>query len=330
MSLPVVFVTGASGLIGSSVVEHLLAQGCRVVGLAKEFPLGKVGLKQFSDPAYIPVIGDICDRGLLEEILMQHRPTHVIHLAAQAIVGTASRATEATFETNIRGSWCLLEAARQYGGLQGIVIASSDKAYGESTVLPYREDLALNAVYPYDLSKKITEEIAMSYFHTHGMPVAITRCGNVFGPHDLNLSRIVPGAIMSCLKNEPVVLRSSGLNQRCYVYARDVARAYFSIMMASSGVAAGQAFNIGNDRPVSVIDMATTITRKMQKGNLDVVVEDRAKHEISSQTLDCSKIKALLCWEEEYTLDDALDETIAWYESVFEKYPLTLPWSDVT
>lgn len=329
MNSPVVLVTGASGLIGSHVVDHLLAQGCRVVGLATGYPLRAVGLRQFASAGYIPVTGDICDRTLLDQLLRQHQPSHVIHLAAQALVGNANRAAEATFETNIRGTWRLLEAVRQYGQLRGMVVASSDKAYGQHPVLPYREDFELRAVFPYDLSKKITEELALGYFHTYGLPVAITRCGNVFGPFDLNPSRIVPGTIRSCLRHEPVVLRSSGHDQRCYVHAADVARAYHAVMMALPGVAAGEAFNIGNDRPVSVIDMARSICRKMHRDVQDIVIENSARNEIASQTLDCTRIKALLGWEEELSLDDALEETIAWYRSVHQQFPNALPWKDV-
>lgn len=330
MSLPVVLVTGSSGLIGTSVVEHLLTQGCRVVGLAKSFPLRNFGISQFSDGRYVSVGGDITDGELLASIFRQHKPTHLIHLAAQAIVGNASRSAESTFDTNIRGTWRLLEAARHYGQLQGVVVASSDKAYGEHTVLPYREDYELKAIYPYDISKKITEDLALSYFHAYGLPIAITRCGNVFGPFDLNPSRIVPGTIRSCLRHEPVVLRSSGHDQRCYVHAADVARAYYSVMMALPGIAAGEVFNIGNDRPVSVIDMARSICRKMNCSAQDIVIENSARNEIASQTLDCTRIKALLGWEEEFSLDDALDETIAWYRSVHQQFPNALPWKDAS
>ncbi len=328
MSMPAVLVTGASGLIGTNLVEHLLALGCRVIGLAKAFPLKSFGLGPFGHANFVAVLGDVRDRALLEQVFVEYQPTHAVHLAAQAIVGDALSATALTFDTNVRGTWCVLEAARQYGRLKGIVVASSDKAYGEHAVLPYREDFLLRPTHPYDISKKLTEDLALSYFHAHDLPVAITRCGNVFGPYDFQVSRIVPGTILSCLEAKPVILRSSGKNERCYLHAHDVVRAYFSIMMEASGVAAGQVFNVGNERAVSALDIVEVICQKMCSTPPRIVIQNAAENELSRQSLDCRKIHQLLDWKERLTLEEGLDQTISWYTEFCDGKPRSLPWMD--
>lgn len=315
MTPQTVLVTGASGLVGSGVVAYLLEQGFCVVGLSKHYP--RPAAVPAGTPAYVPVAGDVRDGALLARLFADYRPAYVIHLAAQALVGDAARALAETFDTNVRGTWCVLEAASQSAGLRGIVVASSDKAYGEHATLPYREDFPLNALHPYDLSKRMTEDVALAYARVQGLPVAITRCGNVFGPGDLHESRLVPGAILAFLRGRRLVLRSDGSSERCYVYVRDVARAYHALMLAAGGVAAGEVFNVGNDRPVSTLDMATRIAARMGRGRGDIVVEGSASGEIARQCLDCTKIRRLLGWEESVDLDSALDLTIDWYVRTF-------------
>lgn len=325
MSGPVVLVTGASGLIGSNMVDGLLAHGYSVVGLARRFPLAEAGLAQFAHPAYTPVSGDVGDSGLLDALLARHRPRYLVHLAGQAIIGLASRSAQSTFEVNVRGAWCVLEAARRYGGLDAILVASSERAYGEQEVLPFREELELRALNPYDVSKRIIEEIAASYFHISGLPITVTRCANVFGPCDLNLSRIVPGTILSCLRGEDVMLRSRGLHQRCYVYVRDVVDACLALMTAPAAVTAGQAFNIGNDRPLSALDMASRICRVMGRDTAGIRIGDDHEPGMPVRALDCRKIRTALGWGERYSLDAALEETVAWYTAVSRRYPAVLP-----
>jgi CDP-glucose 4,6-dehydratase len=319
-----VLVTGASGLIGSHLVDALLIGGKRVIGLSRSYPLQILGLKQFSDDRYIPVVGDVCDANQLKNLLSQYRPHRIVHLAAQAIVGNATKETEATFETNITGTWRLLEALRHYGDAQRIVIASSDKAYGSGSHLPYSEATPLKAVYPYDVSKMAAESLAMSYFHTYGLPITITRCGNTYGPYDLNASRIVPGAIRACLRSEPVVLRSDGKSERCYIYVKDVVNAYCLLLEAKSEVVVGQAFNVGNSVPVSVLHLVDAIYRVAGRPKLAPIIQANAQHEIDKQTLRCSKLQTLLAWKEEFDLVSGLRETLEWYSNFNE----LLPWQE--
>ncbi len=201
-----VLITGASGLIGSNLVDLLLKHDYQVVGLAKQFPLKKIRLPQFSHDNYITIEGDILDREFIKKSLKEYDPSFIIHLAAQAIVGDAILSADVTFDVNIKGTWNLLEESKELKKLDRIIVASSDKAYGTHSKLPYQESFELNAIHPYDLSKKITELIALSYHKTYNLPLTITRCGNVFGPYDLNFTRIVPDTIISCLKDEKILL----------------------------------------------------------------------------------------------------------------------------
>ncbi|MBA3981363.1 MAG: sugar dehydratase [Alcanivorax sp.] len=312
-----VLVTGASGLIGHHLVMHLLDQGFTVIGLARSYPLASLSPapSYYDHPDFVPVPGDIRDSAILNALFARYRPTHLVHLAAQPIVGTALSSAEDTFDINIRGTWCVLEAARDYGALSSVVVASSDKAYGAHEELPYREDHALRACYPYDVSKKITEELALSYFHSYGLPVTITRCGNVFGAGDLNMSRIIPGTILSCLRGEDIIVRSTGEHQRCYVYGEDVAEAYRAILDADAHEVAGQAFNIGNADAVSVLDLVAMIRDVMGADEVGVIVQGQAPGEIVHQSLDCEKIQRTLGWSARTPLRRALEQTVAWYRS---------------
>lgn len=308
-----ILVTGGSGLIGTHLRKLLLAQGATVISLARSYPVESSG--------GLEIEGDIRDPAQLEEIFARHEPTHLVHLAAQPIVGNALADAESTFDINIRGTWLVLEAARKYGKLQSIVIASSDKAYGQHSVQPYREDFELKAQYPYDISKQASEQLALSYYHTHGLPISITRCGNAFGAYDLNLSRIVPGTIVSCLKNEDIIIRSSGQLKRCYVYAADIADAYLKLLTAPQDKVAGQAFNIGNPDAVFVLDMVEHIQAAIPESTSKVVIQNKAFGEIEQQSLDCSKIASALGWQPNTTLQEALRETIAWYRESLPMLP---------
>ena len=308
-----VLVTGGSGLIGTHLRKLLLAQGATVISLARSHPV--------QSPGGLEVEGDIRDPALLEEIFARHAPTHLVHLAAQPIIGNALADAESTFDINIRGTWLVLEAARKYGKLECIIIASSDKAYGQHSVQPYREDFELKAQYPYDVSKQASEQLALSYYHTHGLPICITRCGNAFGAYDLNLSRIVPGTIVSCLKNKDIIIRSSGQLQRCYVYAADIADAYLRLLTAPRDKVSGKAFNIGNPDAVSVLDMVEHIQAAIPESTSKVVIQNKAFGEIEQQSLDCSKIASTLGWQSKTTLQEALRETIDWYREALPVLP---------
>lgn len=309
-----VLITGASGLIGSNLVDLLLANNYHVVGLAHRFPLKKVRIPQFSNKNYTTVQGDILDGEFIKKTLKVYNPNYIIHLAAQAIVGDSILNADETFDVNIKGTWNLLQASKELNQLELVVIASSDKAYGTHDKLPYKESDQLNAIHPYDLSKKVTELLAQSYHKTYNLPITITRCGNVFGPYDLNKSRIVPDTINACIKGEKIILRSDGKQQRCYVYVKDISNAYLEIIKAPVKNVNGEVFNFGNSDSVSVIKMVETICKKMNVNpSEEIVIQNTSKYEIQNQSLDCSKAKRILCWEQKYDLDTALNETIDWY-----------------
>lgn len=317
MDTETVLVTGGSGLIGTHLVERLLAENATVISLARSYPLQSLGFAPEYLGSHIQIEGDIRDQTLLKEVFAHYQPTQLVHLAAQPIVGSALKDAEPTFDINIRGSWLLLETARKYGKLNSIIIASSDKAYGQHATLPYQEDFELKALYPYDISKQATEQIAMSYYHTYGLPISITRCGNTFGAYDLNMSRIVPGTILSCLQNEDILIRSTGENKRCYVYARDVAEAYLKLLAAPTGNVAGQAFNIGSPKTISVLDMVKNIQGIIEDSQSEVVTQNLLHGEIEHQSLDCTKIENTLGWKPSTSLQQALFETVQWYRTAF-------------
>jgi CDP-glucose 4,6-dehydratase len=234
-------------------------------------------------------------------------------------VGTASRSALSTFESNIRGTWNLLEACRLCpSGIKRIVVASSDKAYGSQFVLPYTEETPLQGRFPYDVSKSCSDLIAQSYYHSYGMPIGITRCGNLFGGGDLNFSRLVPGTIRSALQDKPPVIRSDGAYIREYFYVRDAVEAYLTLAeQLSDDRLWGQAFNFGNERPISVRDLVQDILAAAGRTDLEPIVLNEASREIREQYLDCSKARSQLGWEPRYSLQEALLETVDWYKHWF-------------
>ncbi len=315
-----VFVTGATGFLGYWLTELLVRHGAHVVCLVRDWtpkaPLLARDLRQ-----EVTVIrGDIQDRGTLERAINEYECGTVFHLAAQAIVGTANRNPIATFEANILGTWNVLEACRRSGPLvEQIVVASSDKAYGDHATLPYREDFALQGRHPYDVSKSCADLICLSYHHTYKLPVSITRCGNLFGPGDLNFSRLIPGTIRSVLLGERPVIRSDGSPKRDYVFVRDIAAAYLLLAesMSRPGVA-GQAFNFGTGQPQSVLEMTAAILRAAEARDLAPDVRNDAAGEIKHQYLACDLARERLGWRPEGSLDAQLRETVAWYREFLQ------------
>lgn len=310
-----VFVTGASGLLGSALVERLVREGANVIALVRDWvPDSRFVHEGFAERVTV-ARGELEDHAALLRILNEYEVDSVFHLGAQTIVGTAARSALSTFEANVRGTWNLLEACRELRGLvERVIVASSDKAYGSHDTLPYREDMPLQGRFPYDVSKSCADLIAQSYFHSYGLPVAVTRCGNLYGPGDLNFSRLVPGTIRSALRGESPVIRSDGQYVREYFYVRDAVGAYMQLAEALPGPAcAGEAFNFGTDEPVSVLALVTRILSLMGAGHLAPTILNEASREIRSQYLDCSKARRVLGWQPSYSLDDALLETIAWY-----------------
>ena len=265
------------------------------------------------------VRGDLTDIETVQRVLNEYEITTVFHAAAQTIVGTANRSPLSTFESNIRGTWCLLEAARQSPLVEQVVVASSDKAYGEHDKLPYREDAPLKGRHPYDVSKSCADLIAQSYFHTYGTPVCITRCGNLFGGGDLNWNRLVPGTIRSVIRGTPPIVRSDGSFVRDYFYVEDAAQAYIDLAekMASSAEVVGEAFNFSNETQMSVLDVTRKILDLMEEKNLEPQILDQATNEIPHQYLSAEKARTMLGWQPKFSLDQGLARTIGWYRSFF-------------
>ena len=310
-----VFVTGATGLLGSCLVTELLQREANVVCLVRDWVPASRLIRSGAAAEATLVHGELEDHALLVRVLNEYEIGSVFHLGAQTIVGTASRSALSTFEANVRGTWNILEACRSCSKLvERVLVASSDKAYGIHDQLPYTEEMPLEGRFPYDVSKSCADLISLSYFHTYRLPVAITRCGNLFGGGDLNFNRLIPGTIRSALRHQPPVIRSDGKFIRDYFYVQDAAAAYLQLAERLPGESfLGQAFNFGTETPVSVLDLVQRILELMGKTTLVPVVLNQASHEIPRQYLDCSKARRMLGWKPRYRLDDALMETIAWY-----------------
>lgn len=314
-----VFVTGASGLLGSWMVEELLKEGANVTCLLRDWvPGSKLISSETVNKANI-VHGNLEDYDLLVRAINEYEIDTVFHLAAQTIVGTASRSAISTFDSNIRGTWNLLEACRICPKLiERIVFASSDKAYGAHDNLPYTEDMALQGRFPYDVSKSCADLIAQSYFHSYGMPITITRCVNLFGGGDLSFNRLVPGTIASALRNERPIVRSDGKFVRDYFYVMNAVEGYMKLAekMPDASVN-GEAFNFGYGEPLSVLELVDEILRIMDKKSLEPIILNEASNEIVNQYLDCSKAQRMLGWQPGYSREDGLRRTIEWYERYF-------------
>jgi CDP-glucose 4,6-dehydratase len=313
-------VTGGTGLLGGWLVKHLLATGADIVCLMRDW-VPKSELIRANLIEQVKVVrGDIYDPVLLERTLGEYEIETVFHLAAQTIVGIANRNPVSTFNTNIGGTWTLLEACRRSPKIKSIIIASSDKAYGQQAKLPYDESTPLQGKHPYDVSKSCADLIAQSYFATYKLPVAITRCGNFFGGGDLNWNRIVPGTIRSIIRGQRPVIRSDGQFVRDYFYIEDGAAAYIMLAEKVTGNSAlhGEAFNFSNETPVSVLEIVERIARLM-RSSLKPVILNEASNEIRKQYLSSSKARRLLKWKPLVTLDEGLEQTITWYREFFGK-----------
>jgi CDP-glucose 4,6-dehydratase len=313
-----VFVTGCTGLVGAWTVRALLERGAHVVGLIRDRVAGSELVRSGLDKQIDIVRGCVEDQPLLERALAEYEIQTVIHLAAQTIVGIANRSPLSTFEANIKGTWCLLEAARRCGYHPHVVVASSDKAYGEQEALPYTEDAPLQGRHPYDASKSCADILALTYHHTFGLPVCVTRCGNFYGGGDLNWNRIVPGTIRSVLRGQRPVIRSDGSYVRDYFYVKDGAAAYLHLAecMARRPEVVGQAFNFSNEIQVTVLELTRRILSQMGS-RLEPEVLGTATKEIRHQYLSAEKARRMLGWAPRYTLDSALGETIGWYREYF-------------
>lgn len=310
-----VFVTGATGIVGAWLVKDLLALGSYVVALVRDADPQSEFLRSGDFRRTFVVNGRLEDYGTLERAIIEHEVETVFHLGAQPIVGVAQRSPLPTFEANIRGSYNLLEACRVHSDLvKRVVIASSDKAYGTQSVLPYTEDMPLQGEYPYEVSKSCTDLLARSYFVSYGLPVAVARCGNIYGGGDLNWTRIVPATIRSFLQDERPVIRSDGRYVRDYIYVKDVTQAYLRLAeRLDAPQVQGQAFNFSPERALTVLEIVEAIQQLMGCEHLTPDIRNTAQGEILSQYLSAERAHGVLGWRPRYGLDEGLAETIEWY-----------------
>jgi CDP-glucose 4,6-dehydratase len=311
-----VFITGCTGFIGSWLTAALVNNGADVVGLIRDrVPQAELVRSGMIDQINV-VEGEVGDYALMERILAEYEIDTLFHLAAQTIVGIANRAPLSTFETNIKGTWTLLEAARRNPTVEGIIVASSDKAYGTQAELPYREEAPLEGRHPYDVSKSCADLIAQAYAYSFDLPLVVTRFANIFGGGDLNWNRIVPGTIRSVLRGERPVIRSDGTFKRDYLFVEDVTSAYLTLgEKISDPQVKGQTFNFGQDCPTNVLEVVETIIDLIGGIGLDPIILDQAKNEIPDQYLASDKAHRRLGWHPQHNLRQGLSKTLDWYRA---------------
>jgi CDP-glucose 4,6-dehydratase len=309
-----VFVTGCAGFLGSWLTISLVDAGANVIGLIRDrVPLSQLRRSGYLDSVTV-VRGDVTDYELIERALNEYEVDTVLNLAGQTIVTIANRAPLSTFETNIKGTWTVLEAARRSPTVTRLVVASSDKAYGVHETLPYVEDAPLLGCHPYDVSKTCADLIARTYSTTFGLPVGVTRCANLYGGGDLNWNRIVPGTMRSLMRGESPVIRSDGTLQRDFLYVRDAVNAYLTLAEhLDSHEVRGEAFNFGMDKPASVSEMVEAIISVSDHPDMEPVVLGAAPNEIPAQYMDSSKAHRVLGWQPQFSLEEGLRETFDWY-----------------
>lgn len=308
-------VTGATGIVGSWLVKRLLGDGAHVVALVRDWD-PQTELVRSGDIMRTSVVnGRLEDYDTLERAINEQEVDTVFHLAAQPIVGTSLRNPLPTFEANIRGTYNLLEVCRVHRDLvKRVVVASSDKAYGDGPSLPYTEEMPANGRHPYDVSKSCADLLAATYAHTYGLPVTIARCGNIYGGGDLNWSRIVPGTIQTLFHGERPIIRSNGQYIRDYIFVDDVVEAYLALARAADDPSLrGEAFNFSPGRPVTVLEIVNVLQRLMRRTDLAPDIRDTVKAEIKDQYLSSDKARRILGWAPRFDLETGLKRTIDWY-----------------
>ncbi len=314
-----VFITGADGFIGGWIAKTLIEKEANVTVVIRDTKReDSLDLHNIRKKVNI-VKGDIVDYPLMQRIMNEYSIQYVFHLAAQPLVEIATRSPLSTFESNIKGTWNILESARLTKTVEGVIVASSDKAYGNQEKLPYSEDQPLQGIYPYDASKVCTDVLTRSYFISFGLPVIVTRNANTYGGGDLNFGRMIPGAIISSLQGKEMNIRSDGTPERDFIYIIDVVNSYLSLAenIKNKNVV-GNAFNTGSGNPIQVIDLFKLVT-KLTGNKIEPKVLGEATNEIDKQYLSTEKIKKTIGWKAKYTLEEGLKETIEWYRNYLVK-----------
>lgn len=317
-----VLVTGANGFLGSWVSKRLVEEGAHVICFIRDtLPRSFLNLSGTVDHVVI-AFGTLEDYFSVERVFNEFEADFCFHLAAQAIVGAAERFPLSTYDSNIRGTWNVLEAARRNSRVQGLVLASSDKVYGSKEKLPYTEQDSLGGLNPYDVSKVCADLLAQSYFHTYRVSVGIARSGNFYGPGDLNFSRVVPETIRYLIRDESPVIRSDGTYLRDYFYVEDAAEAFLTLgeNLSKDGIK-GQAFNFGTEKPTPVIDVVNQLIELSGKKHLKPAILNQAAHEIKAQYLSCGKARELLGWKHTTGLESGLAKSYSWYQEFFAAEP---------
>lgn len=319
-----ILVTGATGMVGSWLVKELLKRESMIVALARDIDYQTEFYRSGDYLQTAIVNGSLEDFSALNRAINEYEIDTVFHLGAQTIVGAAYRDPLQTFESNIRGTYHVLEACKRHSNLvERIVIASSDKAYGIADKLPYTEDMPLKGCHPYDVSKSCADLLAQTYSHTYNIPIAIARCGNIYGGGDLNWSRIVPGTIRSLLNNQRPIIRSDGKYIRDYIYIKDVVDAYLNLAESITNKnISGEAFNFSTESRITVIEIVNEIRSIMSKEELEPQILNLNLKEIPEQSLSAEKAHKILGWHSKYELKKSLSETVDWYKNYFREMGL--------
>ena len=314
-----VFVTGGTGFLGSYLVKKLVNYGANVTILVRDYvPQSNIYIGEEYKKVN-SVQGSLEDYLLIERILGEYEIETVFHLAAQAIVGVANRNPLGTFISNIEGTWNILEAARKSPLIKQVIVASSDKAYGDQEKLPYDENMPLQGKHPYDVSKSCADLIAQTYYETYKLPVCITRCGNLYGGGDLNFNRIIPQSIQSILNKEAPVIRSDGSFIRDYFYVEDAVEAYINLAEKVEELSlGGQAFNFSNEIQLTVLELVNKILNIMGS-DIKPIILNQGSNEIIHQYLSAKKARMVLGWSPNHTIDEGLSKTIEWYKNFLKK-----------
>ena len=314
-----VLVTGASGMVGSWLTQWLAGSGAYTVAFIADTDPQSELVRSGTINKVSVVNGRLENYDDVERAINNHEVDSIFHLGAQPIVGAADRAPRHTFESNIQGTWNLLDACRVLSPLvKRIVVASSDKAYGTQPILPYTEDMSMNGDHPYEVSKSCTDLISATYARTYGTPVTIARCGNIYGGGDLNWNRIVPGTFRSLLRGEQPVLRSDGTFVRDYLHVDDIVSAYLTLgEQTDKPEFAGQGFNFSDESPLTVMQIYKAICEAAGWKDTEPLILNAASSEIKDQYLDSTKAHNVLGWRASVTLEDGLKRSFDWYRNFF-------------